>query len=60
MAYTWMPEAIYGWLVTVERPGGAASEVYNVAIRENGLPLPLSNVSCVTPRRLSSNQIQTH
>ena len=29
-------EAIYGWLVTVDRPG-ASPEVYNVAIREEPL-----------------------
>jgi hypothetical protein len=29
-------EAIYGWLVTVDRPG-ASPEVYNVAIREERL-----------------------
>jgi hypothetical protein len=29
-------EAIYGWLVTVDRPG-TASQVYNVAIREERL-----------------------
>ena len=33
-----LEEAIYGWLVTVERPGStAAPEVYNVAIREEQL-----------------------
>ena len=35
-----MPEeAIYGWLVTVEQPDGAASKVYNVAIREERLAI---------------------
>ena len=29
-------EAIYGWLVTADRPG-TASQVYNVAIREERL-----------------------
>ena len=35
-----MPEqAIYGWLVTVERSGSSAAEVYNVAIREERLAI---------------------
>ena len=35
-----MPEeAIYGWLVTVEQPEGAAPKVYNVAIREERLAI---------------------
>ena len=35
-----MPEeAIYGWLVTVEKPDGSAPKVYNVAIREEQLAI---------------------
>ena len=32
-------QAVYGWLISVERPGSAVPEVYNVAILEERLAI---------------------
>ena len=45
-----MPEElIYGWIVTVDVPGGKVSQVYNVAIREERSAI--ETVKLVLPER---------